>query len=322
MNFKSTATFIAFLVIVISFVGYVGNLGIRIAPPAHRANLSMDVSDINNLEVDSNVLLRGVPVGKVTRLDSGISNATIHFYIDDKYKIPTDSVLLLENLSALGESYIELEPRRSGGPVFQDGQRVAPGSIKQPGSISELGVSVVRMLNQLDPGQLKRVIGEADSGLPDPYIVLPNLARASALLRNTTTDLNGRGSEVLDNSQSLLENAGFVGPALADATPALRQIGPEIQAGWNNAMTVPLRLPAPGSVYLLGKFLQRIQKLLDDRAPDIRVLTEPLTANMRAIAASLTTIDTSQVLTNLLAAVPEDGAINLHVTIPERQAGS
>jgi hypothetical protein len=48
------------------------------------------------------------------------------------------------------------------------------------------------------------------------------------------------------------------------------------------------------------------------------VLTEPLTANIKAIAASLTTIDTSQVLANLLSAVPADGAINLHVTIPER----
>jgi virulence factor Mce-like protein len=307
---------------VLAFVGYVASLGVRIAPPAARATLSMDVSDISNLEVESNVLLRGVPVGKVSRIDATTSHATIHFYIDDKYKIPADSVVRLENLSALGESYIELEPRNSDGPVFQDGQGVAPQSIKPPGSISELGVSVVRMLNQLDPNQLKRVIGEADTGLPDPYSVLPNLKRASVLLRNTTADLNGRGKTVLENSQSLLENAGFVGPALAETIPAVQVLGPELQAEWNNAMTVPTRLPAPGSVYILGKLVQRIQRLLDDRAPDIRVLTEPLTANIKAIAASLTTIDTSQVLADLLSAVPADGAINLHVTIPERQAGN
>ncbi|ORB77102.1 mammalian cell entry protein [Mycobacterium timonense] len=307
---------------VVAFIGYVASLGIRIAPPASRATLSMDVSDISNLEVESNVLLRGVQVGKVSRIDTTTSHATIHFYIEDKYKIPADSVVRLENLSALGESYIELEPRHSGGPVFQDGQRVAPQSIKPPGSISELGVSVVHMLNQLDPNQLKRVIGEADRCLPDPYSVLPNLKRASLLLRNTTADLNGRGKKVLENSQSLLENAGFVGPALAETIPAVQALGPELHEEWANAMTLPTRLPAPGSVYLLGKFIQRIQRLLDDRAHDIRVLTEPLTANVKAIAASLTTIDTSQVLANLLSAVPEDGAINLHVTIPERQAGN
>jgi virulence factor Mce-like protein len=322
VNFKSVISFVVFLAMVLAFVGYVASLGVRIAPPAARATLSMDVSDISNLEVESNVLLRGVPVGKVSRIDATTSHATIHFYIDDKYKIPADSIVRLENLSALGESYIELEPRNSDGPVFQDGQRVAPQSIKPPGSISELGVSVVRMLNQLDPNQLKRVIGEADTGLPDPYSVLPNLQRASVLLRNTTADLNGRGKTLLENSQSLLENAGFVGPALAETIPAVQVLGPELQAEWNNAMTVPTRLPAPSSVYILGKLVQRIQRLLDDRAPDIRVLTEPLTANIKAIAASLTTIDTSQVLANLLSAVPADGAINLHVTIPERQDGN
>ncbi len=322
MNFKSIISFSIFLSMTIAFVGYVASLGIRLAPPADRANLSMDVADISNLEIESNVLFRGVPVGKVSRIDATITRATIHFYIDGKYKIPADSVVRLENLSALGESYIELEPRNSGGPVFQDGQRIAQQSIRPPGSISELGVSVVRMLNQLDPDQLKRVVNEADTGLPDPYSVLPNLKRASMLLRNTTADLNGRGNKVLDNSQSLLENAGFIGAALADTTPSIQRLGPELQTEWNYAMTVPTRLPAPGSVYILGKLVQRIQKLLDDRAPDIRVLTEPLTANIKAVAASLTTIDTSQVLANLLSAVPEDGAINLHVTIPERQAGN
>jgi hypothetical protein len=178
------------------------------------------------------------------------------------------------------------------------------------------------VLNELDPGQLQRVINEADAALPDPYAVLPNLQRASLLLRNTTTDLNGRGKEVLDNSQSLLENAGFVGPALAQAAPGIRDTGPPLAGLWGDATHVMLRTDAPGSVYIFGKFLQRIQKLLDDRAPDIRVLTEPLLPNVNAIAASLSTIDTSQILANLLSAVPEDGTIDLHVTAADQQAAA
>ena len=108
MNFKGMISFVVFLAMIIAFVGYIASLGIRIAPPAGRANLSMDVSDISNLEVESNVLLRGVPVRKVSRIDTTTSHATIHFEIDDKYKVPADSVVRLENLSALGESYIEL----------------------------------------------------------------------------------------------------------------------------------------------------------------------------------------------------------------------
>lgn len=320
MIVKGLAAFAAFLAMTMAFVVYVASLGIRVAPPADRTNVSMDVSDINNLVVQSNVLLRGVPVGKVSRIDSSVSNATIHFYIDGKYKVPADSVVRLENLSALGESYIELDPQSSGGPTLHDGQHIETGSVRQPPSISELGTSVVRVLNELDPGQLERVVAEADAALPDPYAVLPNLQRASLLLRNTTTDLNGRGKEVVDNSQSLLANAGFVGPALAQAAPGIRDVGPPLQRLWTDATHVMLRTDAPGSVYIFGKFLQRIQKLLDDRAPDIRALTEPLLPNVNAIAASLTTIDTSQILANLLSAVPEDGTINLHVSVPNQPA--
>jgi phospholipid/cholesterol/gamma-HCH transport system substrate-binding protein len=319
---KGLASFAAFLLMIVAFVGYITSLGIRVNPPADRTNLSMDVSDINNLVVNSNVLLRGVPVGKVSGISTSISNATIQFYVDGKYKVPADSVVRLENLSALGESYVELEPRSSAGPVFRDGQRIATEAVRQPPSISELGASVVRVLNQLDPGQLERVIGQADTALPDPLAVLPNLQHASLLLRNTTADLHGQGGQALENVQSLLENAGFVGPALASSQPFLEKVGPLLAKNLDGSINIYMRDSTPSNVYVLGKLVRRIQHLLDDRGPDLRVLTEPLLANVKAIAASLATIDTSQVLANLLSAIPEDGTINLHVTNAEGQAGN
>lgn len=323
MKVKVIAAFTAFLVIVAGFVSYIASLGIRVAPPANRVNLSMSVMDVNNTVVDSRVLLRGVPVGKVTRIDTSLTNATIDFYINGSYKVPVDSIIRLDNLSALGESYIEIEPRGFGGPLLQNGQHITTEAVKQPPSISELGVSVARVLNQLDPEQAERVVREVDRGIPDAYSVLPNLSRASLLLRNTTTDLNGRGREVLENVQSLLENAGFVGPALADAAPAVRDFGPPLRRLWDSGMdAAALRNDGPGSVYVFGKLLHRIQRFLDDRAPDLRVLTEPLMANVQAIAAATMEIDSSQVLANLLSTVPADGAIELHVTIPQGEEGS
>jgi phospholipid/cholesterol/gamma-HCH transport system substrate-binding protein len=314
MMFKRLFGFVIFAAMIVAFFLYVDSLGIRVGAPGNRTRLSMEVPDINNLVVDSNVLLRGVAVGKITEIESSQSNATVHFYIDGKYKVPVDSAIRLENLSALGESYVELEPRAVGGPVFRDGQRISTEKVTQPPSISQLGASVVRVMNQLDPGELSHVIDEADTGLPNPYVVLPNLQRASLLLHNTTADLNGRGRQALENTQSLLEHAGFIGPAIAKGARDLQGFPDTLRQLWDSGLNITLRAPAPGNVYVFGKLLYRIQKLLDDRAPDIRVLTEPLTANMNAIAASLSTIDTGQVLANLLAAVPEQGLIELHVT--------
>ncbi|MCP3810887.1 MlaD family protein, partial [Mycobacteriaceae bacterium Msp059] len=117
MILRATAVFVSFAVMIGAFLAYVANLGIRVAPPDNRTNLAMDVTDVNNLVAGSNVLMRGVPVGKVDRIDTSISNATVHFYIDNKFSVPGDSLVRLENLSALGESYLELEPQKTGVPA-------------------------------------------------------------------------------------------------------------------------------------------------------------------------------------------------------------
>jgi phospholipid/cholesterol/gamma-HCH transport system substrate-binding protein len=314
---KVTAVFGVFAVMIAAFLVYVAHLGVRVAPPADRTNLAMDVADVNSLVVGSNVLLRGVPVGKVDRVDTSISHATIHFFIDNKFKVPRDSVIRLENLSALGESYIEVEPKTSTGLAFKDGERIPGESIVAPKSISDLGASVVRTLNQLDPGRLHDVVNQADAALPDPYSVLPNLERAGQVLNNTTTGLNGQGRRALDNLQSLLEKAGFVGSMLSEPAPALKVMGGQlIPHTWDTGANGTLHAKMPETVYVFGKFMQRIQQFLDDRGADLRVLTEPLTPNIQAIASALGNVDSSQILSNLLAATPPDGAIELHVTLP------
>ncbi|MCV7065921.1 MCE family protein [Mycolicibacterium farcinogenes] len=317
MIVQAIAVFATFAVMIAGFLLYVADLGVRIAPPENRTNLTMDVSDVNNLVAGSNVLFRGVPVGKVDRIITSNSHAAVHFYIDNKYTVPGDSLVRLENLSALGESYLELEPQVDGSPAFVDGQHIAAESIVAPKSVSELGATVVRTLKQLDPGQLKNVVNQADAALPDPYTVLPNLERTGKVLHNTTTGLNGQGRQALENLQSLLEHAGFVGSLLAQSGPPLKAMGPQIATMWTDAaVAFTLRNDMPGDVYIFGKFMQRLQQFLDDRGADLRVLTEPLTPNVQAIASALSNVDSSQILTNLLAATPPDGAIELHVTLP------
>jgi virulence factor Mce-like protein len=302
-------------------VHYIFALGVRIGPPDDRVNVAMQVTDINGLVVDSNVLLRGVPVGKVTGIDTSMQNATVHFYIDKQYPIPVDSNVRLENLSALGESYIGLVPRTSEGPMFHDGQQVATEHVTQPASISELATSVVRVLNQMDPGQLKRLVNEADQALPPPNEVLPNLTRASTLLRDTVNGMQGRGSETLANFQTLLQNAGFVGPRLAELSPTLLRLGPVLDRLFRIDFSIIPGTGAPESIRNFGRLVARIQNFLDNRAPDLKVIAQALMPNIEGISAALMNFDTGQILSNMLAAVPEDGTITLHVTTPGSPPG-
>jgi virulence factor Mce-like protein len=276
----------------------------------------MKVADVNGLVVGSNVLLRGVAVGKVSGIESSVDGATVRFYIGDQFQVPVDSDVRLENLSALGESYIGLVPRTQNGPMLHNGQRIATKSIIQPPSISELATSVVRVLDQLDPGALERIVVEADTALPNTNSVLPNLSRTSRLLRNTVADMHGRGRELLDNFQTLLHNADWIGPVLGDLTRQLYNYNPHLRELFSTFPPL-IAIGAPEPLYKFDAFLARIQKLLDNNGGDLKVLGDRFLPHLKGIAGSLLNFDTGQILTNLLDGMPQDGAITLHVSVPE-----
>ena len=310
LRLRDVVSFLAFGAIIVFVLGYFATLGLRVNPPSDRTNLSMNVPDTNGLVVGSNVLLRGVPVGKVTGTSASIQAATVDFYVEGQYRIPVDTEVRLENVSALGESYVGLVPHGDGGQVLQNGQRISTERVVQPPSISELATSITRVLDQMDPGALKRVISEADTALPDPTTVLPNLSRASILLNNTVHEMNGRGRLLLGNFQTLLANAEWVNPILTGLTPPVREIGKGIQDFFKHIPTAFV----PGNISNLNKLVARIQKLLDDRGGDLKVLGEAFQPKLNAIAASLMNFDTGQLLDDLLQAVPADGTITLRVT--------
>lgn len=315
MRIRNIVSFLAFIAIIVFAVGYLAVLGVRVNPPENRTNLTMVVDDVNGLVPGANVLLRGVPVGKVSSVGTSVTGASIDFYVDSRYRVPVDSEVRLENLSALGESYIGLVPRTEGGAMLANGQRVATEHVVAPASISELSTSIVRVLDQLEPGALQRIIAEGDTALPDPAVVLPNISRASTLLRNTVAGFNGKGATLLDNFQSLLANAGFVGPILADAAPRILNIAKDFQTVYTG-YGVAVANGAPQTVVNFNALLMRVQNFLDDRGGDLKVLVATMQPQLNAIAGALMNVDSSQVLNNLLDAVPPDGTVTLRVAMP------
>jgi phospholipid/cholesterol/gamma-HCH transport system substrate-binding protein len=313
VRLRDVVSFLAFGAIIVFVLAYLGSLGLRVSPPSARTNLSMDVPDINGLVPGSNVLLRGAPVGKVSSTRTSLQASTIDFYVDGQYRIPVDTEVRLENLSALGESYIEFVPRSDGGQTLQDGQRIPTESVTHPPSVSELTTSVVRVLNQLDPGAIRRIISESDAALPDPKTVLPNLSRASTEFNNMVKGMNGQGRQLLSNFQTLLRNAEWVSPALTSLAPQTQTIGIDFQDLFKHFPVLYSR-DEPDSIMNLNNLVVRIQALLDDRGGDLKVLGEAFQPKLNMIAGALMNFDTGQILDHFLQQVPADGTITLRVT--------
>lgn len=312
IKMKDVISYLVFAVIIAIVLGYFGSLGLRVRPPSNRTNLSMDVPDVNGLVVDSNVLLRGVPVGKVTHTKTSLDAASIAFYVESPYQIPVDTEVQLQNLSALGESYIELVPRSDGGPMLKDNQHISTTSVVQPPSISELATSVVRVLHQMDPDALARIIGESDAALPDPIAVLPNLSRASNAFNNMLNGLDGQGRELLSNFGTLIRNSEWVNADLTAVTPIVAKAGVNWQDFYKH-LPILLSRSEPESIAELNNLVARLQGFLDRSGGDLKVLGEAFQPKLNTIAATLMNFDSGQILDHFLAQVPADGLITLRV---------
>lgn len=312
IKIKDVISYLAFAIIVVIALCYFGSLGLRVSPPSHRTNLSMNVPEINGLVPDSNVLFRGVPVGKVVKTSTGVDSASIDFWVGGQYEIPVDTRVELQNLSALGESYIQLVPRSDGGPLLKNNQRIATESVVAPASVSELATTATRILNQLEPGALQRIISEAHAALPDPVRVLPNLSRAATLFNNMLNSLNGEGRTLLSNFGTLIRNSEWINPDLTAFTPILTTIGLYWQDFFKH-LPILFSRDNPDGVRQLKYLLDRVQGLLDSNGGDLKVLGEAFQPKLNTIAATLMNFDSGQILDNFLNQVPADGMITLRV---------
>jgi phospholipid/cholesterol/gamma-HCH transport system substrate-binding protein len=309
---RDIVSYVVFAIIIAIVLFYFSSLGLRVSAPSTRTNLSMDVSEINGLVPDSNVLFRGVPVGKVTKTSTGINAASIDFWVEGEYKIPVDTQVELQNLSALGESYIELVPRSEGGPLLQDNQRISTESVVAPASVSELATTATRILNQLEPGALQRIITEADAAFPDPVRVLPNLSRATTLFNNMLNGLNGEGRALLDNFGTLVRNSEWINPDLTATTPYVTTIGLYLQDFFKH-LPILFSRDQPEGIIELNNLVARVQTLLDTSGGDLKVLGEAFQPKLNTIAATLMNFDSGQILDHFLDQVPADGMITLRV---------
>lgn len=309
---KDIVSYLALAIITAIVMYYFSTLGLRVTPPSNRTNLSMDVPDVNGLVADSNVLLRGVPVGKVVKTSTAINAASIDFWIDGRYQVPADTEVQLQNLSALGESYLELVPRQSGGAMLKNNQRISTELVTAPSSVSELATTATRILDQLEPGALQRVIAEANTAFPNPAAVLPNVARATTLFNNMLNGLNGEGRVLLGNFGTLVRNSTWINPDLTAWTPDIRATAVYWQDFFKH-LPVLFTRDQPEGVNELNNLVARVQSLLDANGGDLKVLGEAFQPKLNTIAATLMNIDSGQILDHFLNQVPADGMITLRV---------
>lgn len=161
-----------------------------------RMTVTLELSGTGGLYQFSNVTYRGVQIGKVTDVRPTRNGAEATLSLNTSPRIPVDLHAAVLSVSAVGEQYVDLQPRNDTGPYLQDGSIIPVANTSIPQAVGPM----------LD--QVSALIGSVPK------------EKISPLLDETFQAFNGSGYDIgslLDSSSKLIADAN----ASADQTRAL-----------------------------------------------------------------------------------------------------
>ncbi|MEV6558226.1 MlaD family protein [Nocardia sp. NPDC051756] len=280
--------------------------------------VSMEVADAANLVTRSPVLFSGIRVGQVTAVSNAPNGVRIDLRIDRDYRIPVDSTVTIEHLSALGEPYLEFRPKHVGGPYLQDGQRVRADVTQMPVSIPEMARTVTSLLQQFDPQAVRSLIQTFSKTFDGTDVLVPELARASDLLAATLLSRSPQLSAILANAQVPGPDVAKAGADMAEAGPKWGEFGVKVTDVVASIESLLNARPVP-EAYTTGTgvlpFLDELIDYMGKIGPDLQQVYPLLAPLIARGGNSFGGIDLSALISQALNAVSPDGALRLQINL-------
>lgn len=310
----NVVTFTAVLVVGL-FILLHGYMGLRTG--VQYTALSLKLAHTGQLSSGSPILLRGVKIGEVTDVRPSVEGVEVAVRYPAEYRIPVDSAVSVEQLSALSEPYIELSPRSSGGPSFTSGTVIPASAVSQSQSVSDVFKALAALNRTADSGAISDIVQttwQATSGRDDQ---LATLSRAGELLSSTVLSR-------IPAIRTMFANTQVYSADLEWAPIALRRLGTEFDATTTvvrsaleevQKTVATLNTPEP-FVQTIDPFLMRLKPYLDELLPALATTGGPFISIFSALNRTAPQIDLSTLLSNALAMAGPDGAARVTITLP------
>jgi phospholipid/cholesterol/gamma-HCH transport system substrate-binding protein len=232
---------LVFVFITLVGVSYVGARYARLDKLVYDSSYQVNAqfAQSGGIFTGAEVTYRGVKVGQVSDMRLTRDGVDVVLSIDKgQDKIPADTLALVGNKSAVGEQYVDLEPRTDKGPYLKDDSTIATENTQVPVSTTQILTSVDRFVNSVPNDTLRTVVSELGAGFKDSgddigqiidtsnafiQAADQNFDVTTALIRDSNAVLrtqSDKGSAIRSFAQNLALFSGVV----ADNDTALRAL--------------------------------------------------------------------------------------------------
>jgi phospholipid/cholesterol/gamma-HCH transport system substrate-binding protein len=238
----------------------------------------------NGLFAGDDVRIRGVPVGKVLKIEPQPLHAKISFWFDHKYKVPANAKAAILSPQLVTGRAIQLTPPYTGGPAMSDGAVIPQDRTAVPVEWDDLRAQLQRLTELLKPTQPGGVstLGALINTAAD------NLRGQGSTIRDTIIKLSQTVSALGDHSKDIfatLKNLSTLVTALHDSADLLEQLN------HNLAAVSALLAEDPNKVGQaaedLNAVLGDVQSFTSENREAIGTASDRLTSVSRALVESL-----------------------------------
>lgn len=193
------ATFALVTVLGVSYtlVHYIG-IGRTLLGRSYTAYV--DLADSGGIFPSASVTYRGIEIGRVGEITLRDKGIRVALDLDSEPRVPADVRAVVGNGSALGEQYVDLQPRADDGPYLDEGSVIEQSSTELPVSTSTLLVNLDRLVNSVPKEDLRTLVNELGTGFA-------NTGPALQQLLDATGSLVGTGNARVQETITLLEDA-------------------------------------------------------------------------------------------------------------------
>jgi phospholipid/cholesterol/gamma-HCH transport system substrate-binding protein len=254
--------------------------------------VTLDLPRAAGLYENALVTYRGVKAGTVDRLELSQAGVRVVLGIDEGVSIPADSAVSIRSTSAIGEQYVNFEPRSDSAPM-RDGHVIPGDKVSFPTPVGDLLSSVNQLAATVPLDKLNSTLDEATkafSGTGQPLATLLDAATRFQDLADAnldpTTKLFHDLVPVLATQQRIGPQVRSFSGDLAAVTDTLRQVDPSLRGAIDKGGPMADELDA-----LLTQIRPTMPQLLTDLTATgqvLRVYLPNLQHTLAVLPASVT----------------------------------
>lgn len=302
---------LAVLLVLLVGVYHVGVNVLHLQIGKNPFTVHVELREAGGIYERSEVNYRGKLVGRVTDIRLRPGGVVVDLQLNEGTRIPADTDAVVANLSAAGEQFVDLRPRRSDGPVLRAGDVIPVERTAIPISTAAVVRDVTKLLDQVNSDDLTIVVDELGKALDGTGGELGRLIDSSGALIDSLQATLPQTLRLLTNARTNLDTVNALSPDFETFTRDLRRLTKELRR-----TDVPVRDlldTGPGAVADIDAFVTAVTSPVGALLGNLVVPGDLITARLPALEALVIAFPDA---TGRLRTTVRDGrlAIDLHLT--------